>query len=292
MINVLVTGGNGQLGTCIRDVAIDYSGLNLIYTDYTGLDICNLNQLQVFFKANQNIDFCVNCAAYTAVDKAEVEIDKAFAINAEGPKNLALVCLENNTTLIQISTDFVFEGNKTEPYKENEDSQPVSVYGKTKLKGEEEVRNILGKYFILRTSWLYSEHGGNFMKTMLRLAETRDELSVVNDQIGSPTYAKDLANAILSITISRSKEYGTYHYSNGGVASWYDFAKAIFEESNVKISLLPISTLAYPTPAKRPKYSVLNTSKIKNLLGIEISHWKISLDSALLGYKRKVVKGL
>jgi dTDP-4-dehydrorhamnose reductase len=289
MTNAIVTGGNGQLATCIKDIENDYSSLNIIYAGYSDLDICDLNQVKDFFSNNQNISYCINCAAYTAVDKAEIEVDKAYEINSKGVKNLALACLENNVILIQISTDFVFKGNKKNPYKEDEETQPLSVYGETKLKGEEQVRNILNKYFILRTSWLYSEHGNNFMKTMLRLAETRSELSVVSDQIGSPTCARDLANVILNIIASKSMIYGTYHFSNEGSISWYDFAKEIFEESNVKTKLLPISTEAYPTPAKRPEYSVMDTSKIKNLLGIEIYSWKNSLHSALMRFVKKNV---
>jgi dTDP-4-dehydrorhamnose reductase len=286
MTNAIVTGGNGQLATCIKDIENDYSNLNIIYTDYLDLDICDLNQVKVFFSNNQNISYCINCAAYTAVDKAEVEVDKAYEINSKGAKNLALVCLENNVTLIQISTDFVFEGNKTIPYKEDEEMKPLNIYGETKLKGEEEVRDILSKYFILRTSWLYSEHGNNFMKTMLRLAETKDELSVVNDQIGTPTYARDLAKVILKIIASKSVVYGTYHYSNEGLASWYDFAKAIFHKSNIKVNLLPIYTADYPTAAKRPEYSVMDKTKVNRILGIETFFWKDSLDCALLNLKR------
>jgi dTDP-4-dehydrorhamnose reductase len=286
MTNAIVTGGNGQLATCIKDIENDYSNLNIIYTDYLDLDICDLNQVKAFFSNNQNISYCINCAAYTAVDKAEVEVDKAYEINSKGAKNLALVCLENNVTLIQISTDFVFEGNKTIPYKEDEEMKPLNIYGETKLKGEEEVRDILSKYFILRTSWLYSEHGNNFMKTMLRLAETKDELSVVNDQIGTPTYARDLAKVILKIIASKSVVYGTYHYSNEGLASWYDFAKAIFHKSNIKVNLLPIYTADYPTAAKRPEYSVMDKTKVNRILGIETFFWKDSLDCALLNLKR------
>ena len=281
MMNVLVTGSNGQLASCIKDLAKRDTSLNFIYTDYQELDICDLKQVEVFFKSNQKIDYCINCAAYTAVDKAESEVEKAFEINATGPKNLAQVCSEFDTILIQISTDFVFDGEKTEPYVETDVANPISVYGASKLQGEVEIKKIVKKHFIIRTSWLYSEHGNNFMKTMLRLAETRDEISVVSDQIGTPTYAGDLAEVILNIINSNNKSFGLYHYSNEGETSWYDFAKAIFEASNLKIKVNAIKTEAYPTPAKRPVYSVMDKTKIKSVLGIEILNWQESLIKSL-----------
>ena len=188
---------------------------------------------------------------------------------------------EFDAILIQISTDFVFDGEKKEPYTETDVAKPISVYGASKLQGEIEIKQTLETYFILRTSWLYSEHGTNFMKTMLRLAETRDEISVVSDQIGTPTYAGDLADVILKIISSKNTNFGLYHYSNEGVASWYDFAKAIFEASNLKIKLNAIKTEAYPTPAKRPFYSVIDKAKIKSILGIETPNWSESLLKAL-----------
>ena len=281
MMNVLVTGSNGQLASCIKDLAKQYDGLNFIYTDYKELDICDLSQVNTFFKSNKKIDYCINCAAYTAVDKAETEVDKAFEINATGAKNLAIVCDKFDTILIQVSTDFVFDGEKKEPYTETDVAKPISVYGASKLQGEIEIKQTLETYFILRTSWLYSEHGANFMKTMLKLAETRDEISVVSDQIGTPTYAGDLADVILKIISSKNTNFGLYHYSNEGVASWYDFAKTIFEASNLKIKLNAIKTEAYPTPAKRPFYSVIDKAKIKSILGIETPNWSESLLKAL-----------
>ncbi len=281
MRNVLVTGSNGQLASCIKDLAKQYEGLNFIYTDYQELDICDLNQVNTFFKSNKKIDYCINCAAYTAVDKAETEVDKAFEINADGAKNLAIACREFDAILIQISTDFVFDGEKKEPYTETDVAKPISVYGASKLKGEVEIQKINKKYFIIRTSWLYSEHGTNFMKTMLKLAETRDEISVVSDQIGTPTYAGDLADVILKIISSKNTNFGLYHYSNEGVASWCEFAKAIFEASNIEIKLNPIKTSAYPTPAKRPVYSVMDKTKIENKLKVETLNWSESLLIAL-----------
>ena len=181
---------------------------------------------------------------------------------------------EFDAILIQVSTDFVFDGEKNEPYTETDVAKPISVYGASKLQGEIEIKQILETYFILRTSWLYSEHGANFMKTMLRLAETRDEISVVSDQIGTPTYAGDLADVILKIISSKNTNFGLYHYSNEGVASWYEFAKAIFEASNIEIKLNPIKTSAYPTPAKRPVYSVMDKTKIKSVLKTETLSWQ------------------
>ena len=281
MTTILVTGGNGQLASCIKDVEKQYDDLIVIYTDYLELDICDLNQLQAFFKSNTQIDYCVNCAAYTAVDKAETEADKAFEINVIGAKNLALACNEQGAILIHISTDFLFDGDKNLPYTEKDVAKPISVYGASKLQGEVEIQQILKEHFIIRTSWLYSEYGQNFMKTMLRLAETRDEISVVSDQIGTPTYAGDLAQVILKLILENNKSYGTYHYSNEGIASWYDFSKAIFEETNKDIKVVPIKTEDFPTLAKRPNFSVMDKTKIKTALKIKILHWKGSLRKSL-----------
>ena len=281
MMNVLVTGSNGQLASCIKDLACQYENLNFIYTDYQELDICDLKQVNTFFKSDPKIDYCINCAAYTAVDKAESDADKAFEINATGAKNLAIACHEFDAVLIQISTDFVFDGEKREPYVETDLPNPISVYGASKLQGEVEVKQRLEKYFIFRTSWLYSEHGSNFMKTVLRLAETRDEISVVSDQIGTPTYAGDLAKMILNIVSSKNTNFGLYHYSNEGVVSWDDFAKAIFEVSAVEIKLNPIKTVDYPTPAKRPAYSVLSLEKTKNIFNITPPKWELGLKKAI-----------
>ena len=281
MRNVLVTGSNGQLASCIKDLAKQYDGLNFIYTDYKELDICDLNQVNTFFESHSKIHYCINCAAYTAVDKAETEVDKAFEINADGAKNLAIACREFDAILIQISTDFVFDGGKKEPYSETDVAKPIGVYGASKLQGEQEIIKILETYFILRTSWLYSEYGTNFMKTMLKLAETRDEISVVSDQIGSPTYAGDLAAVILKIICSNNTNFGLYNYSNEGVASWYDFAKAIFESHNVAVSLIPVFSNQYQAVATRPKYSVLDSEKAKKEFNIQSLNWEISLKKAI-----------
>ena len=281
MINVLVTGSNGQLASCIKDRAKQYKGLHFIYTDYQELDICNLKDVEEFFTTNQKIDYCINCAAYTAVDKAETEVEKAFEINAKGAKNLALVCNAQDAILIHISTDFVFDGNKTEPYTETDIPKPISVYGASKLQGEVEIQKTLKKHFIIRTSWLYSEHGANFMKTMLRLAEIRDEISVVSDQIGSPTYAGDLADVILKIINSKNTNFGLYHYSNEGETSWYGFAKAIFESCKNSVRVTPISSTQYTTAATRPKYSVLDTARAKKVFNSIPYKWEISLKKAI-----------
>ena len=282
MTTILVTGGNGQLASCIKDVEKQYDDLNVIYTDHLELDICNLNQIQTFFKSNPQIDYCINCAAYTAVDKAETEAEKAFEINATGAKNLAQVCNDHDAILIHVSTDFVFDGEKNEPYTETDAANPISVYGASKLQGEVEIQQALKEYFIIRTSWLYSEYGNNFMKTMLRLAETRDGISVVSDQIGTPTYAGDLAEIIIQIINTKTEKYGIYHYSNEGVASWFEFAKEIFKLTKNKIKVNPIPSIEYLTPAKRPKYSVLDKKKIIDVFKIDIPFWRESLKKVIL----------
>ncbi len=281
MTTILVTGGNGQLASCIKDVEKQYDDLNVIYTDYLELDICDLDQVKSFFESNKQINYCINCAAYTAVDKAETEAEKVFEINATGAKNLAYVCNDHGAVLIHVSTDFVFDGEKNEPYTETDAANPISVYGASKLQGEAEIQQALKGHFIIRTSWLYSEHGNNFMKTMLQLAETRNEISVVNDQIGTPTYAGDLAEVILKIVNSNDKNFGLYHYSNQGVASWYEFAKEIFKLTENKIKVNPIPSIEYLTPAKRPQFSVLDKAKIKTDLQIKIPFWGDSLKKAL-----------
>ena len=282
MTTILVTGGNGQLASCIKDVEKQYDDLNIIYTDHLELDICELNQIQTFFKSNPQINYCINCAAYTAVDKAETEAEKAFEINATGAKNLAQVCNDHDAILIHVSTDFVFDGEKNEPYTETDAANPISVYGASKLQGEVEIQQALKEYFIIRTSWLYSEYGNNFMKTMLRLAETRDGISVVSDQIGTPTYAGDLAEIIIQIINTKTEKYGIYHYSNEGVASWFEFAKEIFKLTKNKIKVNPIPSIEYLTPAKRPKYSVLDKKKIIDVFKIDIPFWRESLKKVIL----------
>lgn len=282
MKKILVTGSSGQLGRCLQDISSQFTDFEYKFVDKDELDICNTKQLQHFFKEYKP-DFCINTAAYTAVDKAEEDIEKAFDVNANGAKNLAKACLEHSTVLIHISTDFVFDGTKNTPYQETDLPNPISVYGASKWEGEKYIQSILSSYIIIRTSWLYSPYGNNFVKTMLRLSETKTALRVVNDQIGTPTNAIDLAEALLHIISKHvsykqiKKEidfYGTYHFSNEGYCSWFDFAKNIFEIKNIRIDLQPIPTSSYPTPAKRPTYSVLDKSKIKNVFGLKIEDWE------------------
>ena len=278
---ILVTGALGQLGQSLQFIAREYPDDQFLFASSQDLDITNFNQVHSFFEKNK-IDFCINTAAYTAVDKAETESEKAYQINVTGPKNLAIACQKYRATLIHISTDFVFDGTNLNPYKEDDLTNPIGVYGQTKLEGEKEVISNCKNHFIIRTSWVYSEFGNNFMKTMLRLAQDRDELNVVADQIGTPTNAVDLAKAILQIITfsthhSPSNNYGIYNFSNEGKCSWYDFAEEIFKVNNISIKVNPIPTAAYPTPAKRPKYSVLDKSKIKVTFGLQIKTWKDSL---------------
>lgn len=276
MKNVLVTGGNGQLASCIKDIYPTLKKHHFIYVDIEELDITKVIQVKAFFDTNE-VDFCVNCAAYTNVDKSESEQEIAAKVNVDGAKNLAEACKEHNAKFIQISTDFVFDGKSSLPYAEGDNPKPLGAYGLTKLNGELATLASVREHFILRTSWLYSEHGHNFCKTMLRFEKERDTLSIVSDQVGTPTYAGDLAKVILKIIITDSSAYGIYHYSNEGVASWYDFAKAIFDLSGSNMVLQPIRSEAYPTPAKRPAFSVMDKSKIKTSLGITIPYWRDSL---------------
>lgn len=280
MRNILVTGGNGQLASCIKDIVKDNKELNFEFASSDDLDVTDFIVVEGYFKSN-NISHCINCAAYTAVDLAESNKEIAEKINVKGAKNLARVCKTFNSTLIHISTDFVFDGTQAKLYKEDDIVNPISIYGLTKLQGELTIAKYLDRHIIIRTSWLYSEHGQNFLKTMLRLGSERNSLGVVADQIGTPTYAGDLAKVIVAIISSKKVDFGTYHYSNEGVASWYDFAKAIFDISNTKVSISPIKTEAYPTPAKRPNFSVLDKNKIKNAMELDIPYWRDSLEKCI-----------
>jgi dTDP-4-dehydrorhamnose reductase len=279
---VLVTGSNGQLGQSLQYIAKNHPEIHFVFCDSSELDITSKNSCeQVFSKFKP--DYCINTAAYTAVDKAETEGEKASLINVIGARNLGEICQLYQTTLLHVSTDFVFDGTKTFPYTEEDVPNPTGVYGQTKLDGELEIQNKCDKYFIVRTSWVYSQFGNNFMKTMMRLAHERDSISVVDDQIGTPTNAVDLAEALLSIILfstknSDSKKYGIYNFSNEGQCSWFDFAKMIFNINNINITLKPIPTSSYPTPARRPSYSVLDKTKIKHDLGIQIKNWDIALN--------------
>ncbi|RAR49715.1 dTDP-4-dehydrorhamnose reductase [Flavobacterium lacus] len=275
---VLVTGANGQLGQSLQFIAPTYPNIQFVFCDSNKLDITNLNNIEQLFKQFKP-DFCINAAAYTAVDKAESEPEKAHLINVVGAKNLAEVCKEFDSILLHISTDFVFDGTKDSPYSEEDIPNPTSVYGQTKLDGEKAIQETWDKHFIIRTSWVYSQFGNNFMKTMLRLASERDTLSVVNDQIGTPTNAVDLAEVLAKIITTCNLQpttynlFGIYNFSNEGQCSWYHFAKKIFEFNKININLEPIPTTSFPTPAKRPAYSVLDKSKIKKVFGVEVKYW-------------------
>ena len=282
---VLVTGANGQLGQSLQFIAPNYPELHFVFCSSIDLDISNIeNCKSVFSKIKPN--YCINAAAYTAVDKAESEPEKAYLINVIGARNVAEVCKKHNTILLHISTDFVFDGNATKPYSENDIPNPTGVYGQTKLEGEKAIQTTFENYYIIRTSWVYSQFGNNFIKTMLRLASERDSISVVNDQIGTPTNAIDLAECLVKIICHTelvevhqptTANFGIYNFSNEGQCSWYDFAKEIFKINNIEIDLKPIPTSTFPTPAKRPKYSVLDKTKIKSTFGLEIKNWEESL---------------
>lgn len=275
---VLVTGANGQLGQSLRFIAPNYPEIDFVFCSSSDLDISDSESCKsVFSKIKPH--YCVNAAAYTAVDKAESEQDKAYLTNVIGVRNLAEACQKYDTILIHISTDFVFDGSGNIPYREGNTPNPTGVYGQTKLDGEKAVQSILEHYYIIRTSWVYSKFANNFMKTMLRLASERDSISVVNDQIGSPTNAVDLAAVLLTIILSGKQEFGIYNFSNEGQCSWYGFAQKIFEFNNVSIDLKPIPTSSYPTPANRPKYSVLDNNKIKETFDLKIKTWEESLKS-------------
>lgn len=281
---VLVTGANGQLGQAIQFISGNYPQIDFVFCSSSDLDITiKENCQEVFAKYKPN--FCINAAAYTAVDKAESEFEKANLINVVGAKNLAEVCKETNATLLHVSTDFVFDGSNTKPYTEEDIPNPTGVYGQTKLDGEMAIQETLEQHFIIRTSWVYSQFANNFMKTMLRLASERDTLSVVNDQIGTPTNAVDLAEALIAILTktynlppTTHHLFGIYNFSNEGQCSWYDFAAKIFEINKISINLVPIPSTSFPTPAKRPAYSVLDKSKIKTAFGIDIKGWEESLN--------------
>ena len=271
---VLVTGSNGQLGQAIQSISGKHPEIDFIFCSSSDLDITNKENCQaVFSKYKPN--YCLNAAAYTAVDKAESESEKAYSINVTGAKNLAEVCKEINAVLLHVSTDFVFDGNKTTPYTEDDLPNPEGVYGQTKLDGEKAIQETFDNYYIVRTSWVYSKYANNFMKTMIRLGSERDSLSVVNDQIGTPTNAVELAEVLVKIIFTHNSQltthnFGIYNFSNEGQCSWYDFAKKIFEVNNITIDLQPIPTSSYPTPAKRPAFSVLDKNKIKKTFDLQM----------------------
>ena len=278
-MKILVTGANGQLGRSMRKISGEYPQHEFLFTDMPEMDITEKAGIEAFVRRN-GVQAIVNCAAYTAVDRAETEIELAEKINILGTKVLGEVAKMFSIPLIHISTDYVFCGEGCHPLKETDATAPTGVYGRTKLEGEKALESTGCDAAIIRTAWLYSEFGGNFVKTMLRLASERDLLNVVYDQVGSPTYATDLARALMTVLNNGVHGLSIYHFSNEGAISWYDFAKAIFEESGDKISVSPIESDKYPSPTKRPAYSVLSKEKIKEA-GAEVPYWKDSLKECI-----------
>lgn len=278
-MNILVTGGQGQLGNELKLVAKSQNEHNYIFSDIQNEDniinICDIESIKSFIN-NNNIDYIVNCAAYTNVNKAENDKELCFDINESGIRNISLIAKEYNIKVIHISTDYVFNGNHYIPYTENDMTNPTSIYGSSKLNGELDAFSYNQNTVVIRTSWLYSEFGNNFVKTMLNIGNIKDEITVVFDQIGTPTYAYDLALTIHNI-ISSKFVPGIYHYSNEGVCSWYDFAKTIFDIANIKCEVKPIHSYEFKTPVKRPFYSVLDKTKIKETYNIKIPYWRDSL---------------
>lgn len=285
-MNILVTGSNGQLGLEIKDLITNYKDFNFFFRDLPELNICNADALDTFI-TNQKINAVINCAAYTAVDQAEEDLEIAEQVNSIGVLNLVNALKKVNGKLIHISTDYVFDGNNFLPYQESDEVNPIGVYGNTKRSGELFIINSDIDSIVIRTSWLYSAYGNNFLKTMLKLGHERDELGVIFDQVGTPTNASDLAKTCLDILLDKSSDNIStrekiYHYSNEGVTSWYDFAIAIMEFGSLDCKVRPIETKDYPTSAKRPHYSVLNKSKIKTDFNIQIPYWRDSLVKCIL----------
>ncbi|PWJ55975.1 dTDP-4-dehydrorhamnose reductase [Dyadobacter jejuensis] len=276
----LVLGASGQLGSCLKKVAAARQITDIVFPSETEGNILDEGLLSALME-REKPQFVINCAAYTAVDKAEDEQELCRKINKDGAANIARVCKTYQATMIQISTDFVFKGDIPKALSENDLTTPDNMYGLTKLEGEKEIIDILEQYYILRTSWLYSEYGNNFAKTMLRLGSEREELGVIVDQVGSPTYAIDLAGAILDIMQAPAPAYGLYHYSNEGAISWYDFAKAIFDIKKVDIRVKPVKSTEYITKATRPAFSVMDKNKIKSTFNMAIPYWRDSLEECL-----------
>ncbi len=280
MANILITGAKGQLGSELKEASSLYPTANFTYTDREELDITDEEAVAAFLERG-NFKYLINCAAYTAVDKAETEKEPAFAINALAPGILAGACHRMGIGFVHVSTDFIFDGTLARPLLEDDQANPLSVYGATKLDGELKVLAKNPEALIFRTSWVYSSFGNNFVKTILKLCKEREQLGIIFDQIGTPTYAKDLALAILAVTIDKEWKPGVYNYSNEGVASWYDFAIAIRDNAGLKTGISPIETSQYPTPAVRPKYSVLNKKKFKDTFKLDIPYWRESLKNCM-----------
>ncbi len=283
---ILITGANGQLGRSITDLKESCAGMELTGKDIDTLDLTDYEKLEEAFR-EYSPDYLVNCAAYTAVDKAEEEPEKAMKLNGEVPGKLAELSKKYNTTLIHLSTDYVFNGRSYIPYKETDPTGPRSAYGRSKLEGEKRITSSAGRYIIIRTSWLYSLYGHNFVKSIIRLAKERDKLKVVFDQIGSPTNAHDLAKAILDIIRFQpsgnpgSFTSGIFHFSNEGVCSWYDFAKEIIKIAELTCNIYPVESRDFPTLAERPFYSVMNKAEIKESYGLSIPYWRESLEKSV-----------
>lgn len=285
---ILVTGGKGQVGQCLQDLSARIRGPRFLFVDVQELDITDRRAVLRFFDQRPDIRWCINLAAYTAVDKAETDRALAKKINADGPRHLAEACSRRGAALIHLSTDYVYHNRQNVPFEEGDPERPKGVYAKTKLLGDRAALKANPATMIFRTSWVYSEHGQNFVKTMLRLGAERPLLKVVFDQIGSPTYAPDIASALLEIMskidsggVSKTDFRGVFHFSNEGAASWYDFAKAIFELKKMSPRVEPVRSAAFPTPAQRPPFSLMDKAKIKAVFGLEIPHWRESLERCL-----------
>lgn len=280
MKSILVTGANGQLGVALQHIADRFDGFEFFFTDVDVLDICDKRQLDDFV-GTRDVSIFVNCAAYTAVDKAEDDVERCVRINRDAVRNIGEVATSTGAKVIHVSTDYVFDGTGTRPYRENDTTNPMSVYGKSKLAGEQALQAVCPDAVIIRTAWLYSETGVNFLKTMLRLGSERDSIGVVADQQGTPTYAGNLAEAIRSVITAERFVPGIYHYTDEGMCTWYDFAVKIFKEAGLSCSVKPLATAEYPTRACRPAYSVLDKTKIKTTYDLCIPTWEEGLRSAL-----------
>jgi dTDP-4-dehydrorhamnose reductase len=276
----IVFGASGQLGQCLKFVSAERAIEGLIFPDEVHANILNIEALEKLF-IQYKPTYCINCAAYTAVDKAEDDVDMARKINRDGAENIAKLCEKYGATIIHVSTDFIFAGNTPQPLLEDDIAEPVSIYGLTKLEGEQVIVALTKRYYILRTSWLYSEYGNNFVKTMMRLGAEKDELKIIADQVGTPTYAIDLAGCILDVIEKGNQQYGIYHYSNEGVTSWYDFAMGIFDIAKIDVKVYPVRTSEYVTRAVRPTFSVMDKAKIKNTFNIQIPYWRESLEKCI-----------
>ena len=276
MINLLVTGSSGQLGQCLKQLLLSATDISCYFAAREDLDITNGDEIQRFF-SEHNFDYCINTAAYTNVEKAESEQKEAFLINAEGANSLAKACKKHNVVLLHISTDYVFDGMAKTPYQEQDRTNPLNVYGASKLKGEQHIGDTWNKHFIIRTSWLYSQYGHNFLNSMLEFAKQKKALTITTQQKGTPTNANELAQVLVTIIKTGNARYGIYHFSNQGEATWYDFAKAIFNATGEIDTVNLAKTEHYATFAKRPAYSVLNCNKLKDTLGITYRNWEDSL---------------